>query len=249
MSPAATEARTARTTGGRTGSGRSRSGRTRAGLTDLTLERSLFEAGHRSVIGMDEVGRGCIAGPVGVGAVRFDLERLLAGPIPAGIDDSKKIAASRRGALADTVRDWQPDSTVAYADPAEIDALGMTMALCLAGRRALAALPTADLVLLDGSFDWLSAPLTLDAHPVFGPAAEVPVPTVRTVVKGDGTHVTIAAASLVSKVDRDALMSSLAVDVPGYGWDSNAGYPSPAHKQAVRDLGVTVHHRRSFRLS
>ncbi|GAA2004981.1 ribonuclease HII [Brevibacterium samyangense] len=225
-----------------------RRGRTpRPGLTDLGLETSLREAGIRSVIGIDEVGRGCTAGPVGVGAVWFDLDEMLAGSVPQGIDDSKRISAARRPELARTVAQWQPAHAVTYASPAEIDALGMSLALCLAGRRALAELPPADLVLLDGSFDWLSLPLTLDCLSVFGDAAEVAVPEVRTFVKGDGTHVTIAAASLLAKVDRDALMCRLAEEHPGYGWERNAGYPAPVHKAAVAELGLTVHHRRSFR--
>ncbi|MCQ9384921.1 ribonuclease HII [Brevibacterium sp. 50QC2O2] len=227
--------------------------RTHRGLTDLTLERELLASGIESVIGMDEVGRGCIAGPVGVGAARFDLPTLLAGEapesrIPAGLDDSKKLSATARTSMVEAIAGWNPHTAVAYAQPAEIDALGISLALCLAGRRALSQLTPADLVLLDGSFDWLSQNLTLDAAAVFGPSAEVPVPPVRTFVKGDGTYVTIAAASVVAKVARDELMHALAVDFPGYGWESNAGYPSPAHKAAVAQLGITSHHRRSFKL-
>ena len=223
--------------------------RATAGLSDLTLERSLLEAGVRSVIGVDEVGRGCIAGPVGVGAVWFDLEVLCSGEVPAGIHDSKQLTAGTRSGIADTVRAWQPHTAVAYAQAHEIDALGMTLALCLAGRRALVTLPPADLVLLDGSFDWLGKDLPLDAAVMFGDAAWVDVPPVRTFVKGDGTYVTIAAASVVAKVDRDELMSALARDFPQYGWEKNAGYPSPAHKAAVREHGPTRWHRRSFKLS
>lgn len=224
-----------------------------AGLRDLSLERELLAAGIGSVIGVDEVGRGCIAGPVGVGAAWFDLAALLAGDdpeaaVPAGIDDSKRLTPAARVVGAQRIRGWQPHTAVAYALPAEIDALGMTMAQCLAGRRALSVLPPAALVLLDGSFDWLSRPLTLDSLDVFGEAAEVAVPPVRTFVKGDGRIVTIACASVLAKVDRDALMHGLAEAFPGYGWESNAGYPSPAHKAAVAELGVTEHHRRSFKL-
>lgn len=223
------------------------------GLHDLALERELLAAGVRCVVGMDEVGRGCIAGPVGVGAAWFDLPTLLAGDdpeaaVPPGIDDSKKLTRSARAQRAESIRQWQPHTAVAYAQPAEIDALGMTMAQCLAGRRALAGLPAADVVLLDGSFDWLSRPLTLDAALHFGPAADVAVPAVRTFIKGDGTFVTIAAASVLAKVDRDAHMLELAAQCPGYGWEHNAGYPSPAHKAAVAQLGITEHHRRSFKL-
>ncbi len=219
------------------------------GLSDLSLEAQLLAAGTRTVIGMDEVGRGCIAGPVGVGAVHFDLQRLVTGTVPAGIHDSKQISHATRAHIADTVADWQPERAVTYASAAEIDALGMTMALCLAGRRALAQLPAADVVLLDGSFDWLGKDLTLDCLDIFGSAAEVVVPPVRTFIKGDGTYVTIAAASVIAKVARDALMVQLASECPGYGWESNVGYPSPMHKTAVAELGISVWHRRSFKLS
>ena len=219
-----------------------------AGLSDLSFERSLYEAGIRMVIGMDEVGRGCIAGPVGVGAACFDLEALLAAQVPAGLRDSKKLSASRREKIAAEVRDYAAGSTVAYASAGEIDQLGMTLALCLAGRRALAALPPADLVMLDGSFDWLSADLTLDAAAAFGPAAGVAIPPVQMFVKGDDTYVPIAAASVLAKVDRDALMTQLAQQFPHYGWERNAGYPTPAHKSAVARHGAAIWHRKSFKL-
>lgn len=242
------------------------------GLRSLAVERELLAAGVRTVIGMDEVGRGALAGPVGVGAVRFELAALLdgddaaaeagsptaaeAGPmsaaearIPAGLRDSKQVPLAQRAPLAEAVAAWQPEHAVAYASPGEIDACGMTMALCLAGRRALAALQPADLVLLDGSFDWLSAALTFDALTVFGEAADVAVPEVRTVVKGDGTVVAIAAASILAKVDRDAIMVALDAEFPAYGWASNAGYGAPAHRAAIAADGPSPHHRRSFRLS
>lgn len=223
--------------------------RATAGLTDLTLERELLAAGVRSIIGMDEVGRGCLAGPVAVGAVRFDLASLLAAEVPAGIRDSKQLSIASRRRIAEVIGAWQEHRAVAYASPAEIDALGMSSALCLAGRRALSALPAADLVLLDGSFDWLSRPLTFDALEHYGEAADVVVPEVRTVVKGDGTHVTIAAPSVLAKVDRDALMRDLAAEFPVYGWERNAGYPAPLHRAAIAEHGISVHHRRSFRLA
>ncbi|MGW9826776.1 ribonuclease HII [Brevibacterium pityocampae] len=219
-----------------------------AGLTDLSLERELLASGVRTLIGMDEVGRGCLAGPVGVGAVHFDLAALTAAEVPAGIHDSKQLSIPARARIAEVVAAWQPHRAVAYASPAEIDALGLSSALCLAGRRALAGLPGADLVLLDGSFDWLSLPLTFDALEHYGDAAGVVVPPVRTVVKGDGTHVTIAAASVLAKVGRDGLMAELAEQFPAYGWERNAGYPAPVHRAAIAEHGATVHHRRSFRL-
>lgn len=239
---------------GRSGGTSGPSGRTSGsvtsppGLTDLTLERELLAAGVRTLIGMDEVGRGCLAGPVGVGAVHFDLAALAAAEVPAGIHDSKQLSHPTRTRVAEVIAGWQPHRSVAYASPAEIDTLGLSSALCLAGRRALGQLPGADLVLLDGHFDWLSLPLTFDALTAYGDAAEVVIPPVRTVIKGDGTHVTIAAASVLAKVGRDALMTELAAQIPAYGWERNAGYPTPFHRAALAEHGVSTHHRRSFRL-
>lgn len=207
--------------------------RPRRGLTDLTHERDLLAAGVKSVVGMDEVGRGCIAGPVGVGAVWFDLATLVSAPLIPGLRDSKKLAPSPRALAADAVRATWVHHAVGYASPGEIDELGLSAALRLAGRRALAELPACDVVMLDGSFNWLG---------------EEGKPQVRTYVKGDDTYIPIAAASVIAKVDRDTLMERLDAEHPGYGWATNKGYPSPAHKEAVRVSGVTKWHRRSFRL-
>ncbi|WP_245579917.1 ribonuclease HII [Brevibacterium album] len=237
------------------------------GIRTLETEAEAAFSGVRALIGMDEVGRGSLAGPVGVGAVRWAVAEALApavgqdagGPalegelmqIPEGLRDSKQVPAGRRTALAEAVARWRPQHAVAYASAAEIDAVGITLALSLAGRRALAALAVhgpADLVLLDGSHDWLSAPLTLDAALVFGDAAEIEVPPVRTFVKGDGRIATIAAASILAKTDRDARMRGLDAEFPGYGWASNAGYGSAAHREAIAALGVSPHHRTSWSL-
>ena len=121
----------------------------------------------------------------------------------------------------------------------------------MAGRRALAQLAghgPVEGVLLDGVHDWLSAPLTLDAALVFGEAAEVDIPPVTTIVKGDASVATIAAASVLAKVQRDALLRELDAQTPGYGWATNAGYGSAAHREAIRSLGITEHHRQSWSL-
>ena len=219
-------------------------GTPRGGLSDITEERALLHAGVTSVVGMDEVGRGCIAGPVGVGAVWCDLEALCAGGFPAGLRDSKKLSPRPRSLAAESVRATWEHAAVAYASPEEIDAMGISAALSLAGRRALAQLPAADLVMLDGKFNWLG----LDPGLLGGDVSHVEVPPVRMYVGGDDQRIPIAAASLIAKVDRDAVMSSLDREHPGYGWANNVGYPSPAHKQAIADLGVTPWHRKSFRL-
>lgn len=228
-----------------------------AAITRHDVELECHAAGARFIVGMDEVGRGALAGPVGVGAVRVDAQSLAEGSdldvcrIPEGLRDSKQVPVSRRGSLARTVAGWRPEHAVAYASAQEIDEIGISLALCLAGRRALAALAhhgDIDLVLLDGSHDWLSAQLTLDSGTVFGDAADVDVPRVQTIVKGDGSVATIAAASVLAKVDRDARMHALDARVPGYGWCSNVGYGSAAHREAITTLGVTEHHRRSWAL-
>ncbi|GAA4513081.1 ribonuclease HII [Brevibacterium yomogidense] len=228
-----------------------------AEITRHDVEVECHASGARFLVGMDEVGRGALAGPVGVGAVRVDAQALADGSdrdvsrVPDGLRDSKQVPVSLRGTLARTVAAWRPEHAVAYASAQEIDAVGISLALCLAGRRALAALAAhgdIDLVLLDGSHDWLSAPLTLDAGLVFGDAADVEVPRVRTIVKGDGSVATIAAASVLAKVDRDARMQALDAELPGYGWCSNVGYGSAAHREAIASLGVTEHHRRSWAL-
>ena len=231
------------------------------GLHDLGVERALAAEGYEIVIGVDEVGRGALAGPVSVGVAVFELGPLCAADVPEGIHDSKQLDGPSRSAATARVQAWAHASAVGSTLPAEIDALGMTMALNLAARRALeGALGTASggpgagassrptMILLDGKHDWLSAPLTLDCLGIFGPAADMELPPVRTVIKGDGSVPVIAAASIVAKVHRDETMISLAEAHPQYGWESNVGYGTVHHRQAIAEHGPSVHHRRSFRL-
>lgn len=225
-----------------------------AGLTDLGREQSLADEGIEYVIGVDEVGRGALAGPVSVGAALFSLPELLSAPVPDGIHDSKQLSAASRTAAIRRVEDWARASAVGSAQAAEIDALGMTMALNLAGRRALMSVsegegfPSRTVILLDGRHDWLSAPLTLDTLGIFGPAADLEIPPVRTIIKGDGSVPVIAAASIVAKVTRDEEMIDLAEAHPQYGWESNVGYGSRKHREAIASFGAVSAHRRSFRL-
>lgn len=258
------------------------------GLTDLSVERGLLSEGFDFVIGVDEVGRGALAGPVSVGVALFDLRALIAAEVPAGIHDSKQLSAQSRQEATDRVRSWATAAAVGSTTPAELDEVGMTMALNLAGRRAMLsmfgewvgagsaagstgnALAGSDgsggsegsgeaasargftertIVLLDGRHDWLSAPLTLDTLGIFGDCANLELPPVRTVVKGDGSVPAIAAASIVAKVARDETMIALAEAHPHYGWESNVGYGTVKHRQGITELGPSIHHRRSFRLS
>lgn len=193
-------------------------------LPDLSFETEARATGARLIAGVDEAGRGPLAGPVTAAAVI-----LPDGPLPPGLNDSKKLSPKRREVLAAWITahaDW----SVAHASVAEIDALNILRASHLAMCRALAGLRQRPcLALIDGNL----LPQGLDCPG-------------QTIVKGDARSLSIAAASVMAKLWRDRIMVDLAQQHPGYGWDRNAGYPSPAHKQALLDLGVTPHHRRSF---
>ncbi len=192
---------------------------------DDMIEQAALAAGARIVAGVDEVGRGPLAGPVVAAAVR-----LLPGRVPMGLRDSKVLTAAHREALAAELR-AVAEVGLGVASVAEIDALNILKASHLAMVRAVAALPEVpDHLLIDGNLI----------------PAELPCGA-QAVVKGDARCVSIAAASIVAKVARDAIMVDLAQHHPGYGWEGNAGYPVPAHLAALRTLGVTPHHRRSFR--
>lgn len=219
---------------------------------DLRHERSLLRSGAVVVVGMDEVGRGALAGPVSVGAVAVDLRTRAC---PPGVADSKLLSPAARERLLPALGRWGVARAVGHAGPDEIDALGIIAALRLAGRRALAALDVVpDVVLLDGSHDWLTPPrqgeLDLAAEEV-GTAAlpdDGPVVAVRTRIKADRTCASVAAASVLAKCERDALMVRLAVDHPAYGWAENKGYGAPEHLAALRALGPSPLHRCSWRL-
>ncbi|MGB2892788.1 MAG: ribonuclease HII, partial [Albidovulum sp.] len=175
--------------------------------------------------GVDEVGRGPLCGPVVAAAVRLDPER-----VPAGLDDSKRLGAARRAALFERIL-AVADVSIAEASVAEIDVLNILEASHLAMRRAIAGLgEPPDHLLIDGNR--VPRGLSISAEAI---------------VKGDARCASIAAASIVAKVWRDRLMVDLAQQHPGYGWDRNAGYPTKEHLDALRNLGVTPHHRRSFR--
>ena len=221
----------------------------------LTLhhETLLWDGGARVVVGMDEVGRGALAGPVSVGACA--LTRCTTWP--AGLMDSKQLSAARREAMADALAGFGVGRAVGHASPAEVDARGIVGALRLAGLRALAALAaqgvTADAILLDGSHDWLTEPqsdlLSLSVHQVTSEPEPAPASApVTMVVKGDGACPSIAAASVLAKVERDALMRHAHAQFPAYGWDGNKGYGAPGHLEALRRVGPSPLHRVSWRL-
>lgn len=224
----------------------------------LRLERTLLREGHALVAGMDEVGRGALAGPVSVGVVVVDATTRTA---PAGLRDSKLLAPVARDRLAPRVRRWAPHWAVGHAGADEVDTYGVIAALRLAGARALAALSAVpDVIVLDGNHDWLTppAPALLDLadaglcrpEPVL-PALAGPIPRVRTMIKADLRCTAVAAASVLAKTTRDALMVELAERAPeldAYNWRANKGYSAPEHLAALTTLGATAHHRRSWRL-
>ncbi|GAA4778212.1 ribonuclease HII [Streptomyces sanyensis] len=191
-----------------------------------TVERSIrATTGVRIVAGVDEVGRGAWAGPVTVCAAITGLRRP-----PPGLTDSKLITPKRRAELADRLESWVTAHALGHATPAEIDDLGMTAALRLAAVRALGGLPVRpEAVILDGKHDYLGQPWQ-----------------VRTVIKGDRSCVAVAAASVIAKVRRDAMMAELGEEFGVFGFADNAGYPSPVHKAALAELGPTPHHRLSW---
>ncbi|MBL4766616.1 MAG: ribonuclease HII [Rhodobacteraceae bacterium] len=192
---------------------------------DYSLETLLRDQGYLRIAGVDEVGRGPLAGPVTAAAVVLDVSN-----IPFGLNDSKKLTANARQALSPLVHQ-QAEVCIAHASVDEIDEINILRASHLAMERAVAGLnPPPDFLLIDGNL--LPLGLTIPA---------------QAVIKGDGRSVSIAAASIVAKICRDQLMVDLAQQHPGYGWETNAGYPSPAHKKALQNLGVTPHHRRSFK--
>jgi len=192
---------------------------------DLFHETEARAAGFSRIAGVDEVGRGPIAGPVTAAAVILD-----PACIPEGLNDSKKLSEKRREALCALLMDCAQVS-VAHATVAEIDDINILRAAHLAMERAIAGLDVApDMALIDGNL--IPRGLTLPA---------------RAIIKGDAASLSIAAASIVAKTRRDQLMRDLAQQFPCYGWERNAGYPSKSHKAALLNLGVTPHHRRSFK--
>lgn len=209
-------------------------------IPDFATEQALIRSGAIRVAGMDEVGRGAIAGPVMVGVVVVDRDIVTRGEIPQGLADSKLLSEKRRDALVDPIREWCVAWAVGVADASEIDAVGIMSALQRAGQRALSQLAVQpDVVIVDGPLDWLSdRSATDDDHR----------PRVVTQVKADQVCASVAAASVVSKVQRDQLMVGLHERFPVYGWGSNKGYGSALHRQAIGDFGACEFHRRSWNL-
>ena len=198
-------------------------------MTDPTptfdLETDLGAQNGTLVAGVDEVGRGPLAGPVVAAAVILDPAN-----IPAGLNDSKKLTHRRLTELDEAIR-ASARFAIGQASVSEIDEHNILRASHIAMCRAVDGLPqSSDHLLIDGNL--IPRGLTIPATPV---------------IKGDSISASIAAASILAKLLRDRLMVDLAQQFPGYGWEKNVGYPTQAHKAALEQLGVTPHHRRSFK--
>ncbi len=214
----------------------------------LRVERALQREGHRVLAGMDEVGRGALAGPVSVGVVVIDETCRTA---PQGVKDSKLLTARHRERMVRPIRRWALAYAVGHASPAEIDEIGIMGGLRLAGTRALSAIAAtgivADLVILDGNHDWLTPPEQVGLLALAN-ATGASLPPVTTMVKADVRCSSVAAASVLAKVERDGLMVGLDPRHPAYGWAVNKGYAAPEHLRALEAHGTCEEHRRSWRL-
>ena len=194
-------------------------------MPDYSEECRLIGLGANVIAGVDEVGRGPLAGPVTAAAVILDT-----GNIPEGLDDSKKLTAKKRDRLFEEIHD-KAQVSIAHASVDEIDELNILRASHLAMCRAIEGLSLVPgHALIDGNMipKGLRIPAT-------------------TLVKGDSRSLSIAAASIVAKVMRDRIMVDLAQQHPGYGWEKNAGYGTKQHMEALQTLGITPQHRRSFK--
>ena len=178
--------------------------------------------------GCDEAGRGCLCGPVCCAAVILPPDFVC-----PELNDSKQLSEKKRAALRPYIEQNALAWAVVMVSPREIDEINILQASITGMHRALDALDiTPEHILVDGN--------------KFRQYKEIPH---TTVVKGDATYMSIAAASILAKTHRDELMEKLAEEYPGYGWEVNKGYPTKAHREAIQKLGITPHHRTTFRLS
>jgi len=198
----------------------------------LDVEREFFANGARIVAGMDEVGRGAIAGPVTIGVVAIDAN---VGEIPAGLRDSKLMTPKRREAMVPIAKEWGIAWATGSATAEEIDKFGIVTSLGLAASRALQNLGiTPDVVILDGNTAFL--------------LEEAGGPRIVTRIKADQDCACVSAASVIAKVERDTLMTQLHEQFPHYGWEGNKGYGAAVHTDAIKSHGVTDLHRKSWNL-
>lgn len=211
----------------------------------LEVERALLAAlpgTSRTLVALDEVGRGALAGPVSVGAVLVDAAVREA---PAGLRDSKLLSAAARERLFEPVSHWPLSWAVGHASPGEIDEFGIVAALRLAAHRAIRDVDgEIGAVLLDGNVDYVSGPAPDRAGSDVIPHC---LPVV-TRVKADRDCAAVAAASVLAKVTRDRIMTDLSADFPDYAWAANKGYGTAAHAAALARVGACTWHRRTWTL-
>ena len=189
-----------------------------------TFENWAQLLGHQCIAGIDEVGRGALFGPVCAAAVILDLDKL-----PAGIDDSKKLSPKQREVLAEKIRDTALDLSIAFVEARVIDEINILQATFEAMRQAIRGLRL--------------APEFLLCDALIIPGCTIPQ---RSIIKGDAQSVSIAAASILAKVERDRLVCGLDAKYPGYDLASNMGYGTEKHLKALSALGPTELHRRTF---
>ena len=194
-------------------------------LPNFDAETRLIKKGYKAIAGVDEVGRGSIAGPVTAAAVILNPQK-----IPTGLNDSKKLNLKNREKIFQLIQDTCT-FCVAHSSVEEIDQINILQAALLSMKRAILGLRIKpDFVLIDGNKN----PEGLESN-------------FETIIKGDSKSLSIAAASIVAKITRDRIMSRLDEEFPGYNWSQNAGYPTKMHKSAILDIGITPYHRRSFK--
>ena len=197
---------------------------------DLSFEIELWKAGLPSIAGIDEAGRGALAGPVAAGAVILPCDGNITGYLQ-GVRDSKQLIASKREVAREKILQYAAGWGVGFATAAEIDQIGILPATRLAAIRALNALAVHPMHLL---LDYLFLP-------------EIPIPQTA-LIKGDCRSLSIAAASILAKTSRDALMRELDLNYPGYGFAAHKGYGTQAHRLALMRMGASPVHRVSFAL-
>ena len=211
-------------------------------LPSLSFEQGFVDSGSRFIIGVDEVGRGSIAGPVAVGVALLDFKEALS-PWPEKLKDSKLISEKTRETIYPDVANWVGGWAVGMSSAQEIEQIGIVGALALAGSRALEELLTESTLrseiandgvqlILDGSHNWLGSK-----------AMGIPVVTKT---KADRDCVSVAAASVLAKVTRDRLMVELGASHQGYDLASNKGYASASHIEGLKKIGVSPIHRTSW---
>lgn len=214
---------------------------TTRGRPTLRLERSLLSQGLPAVVGIDEVGRGALAGPIVVGAVAVDVT---CRSTPTGVRDSKLLSRRQREAIEPAIRRWAAAIGIGECSAQEVDAFGVVGALRTATLRALKDLPydRVPMVLLDGSHQFIEP----GENVVDG--CSVVIEQFRCAPKADNKWSSVAAASILAKVARDAQMFGMSAEYSDYHWHRNMGYATEEHLSALRALGPCQHHRLSWRL-